>query len=105
MLVFNGNLDSIESLSRADDQISKFLKKTFIPQEEEGAADNKTPNGSIYSGDSRPNSRPGSIMNNNGFIRDPTRCTHTPDVVGHYYDPMGSKYSTLHGVDPTNTGA
>lgn len=86
-------------------QISKFLKKTFIPKDEEGTTNNNTPNGSIYSADSRPTSRPGSIMNSSGFSRDPTRCTNTPDMVGHYHDPMGGKFSHLHGVDPTNTGA
>lgn len=85
------------SIMGLSSQISKFIKKSFIPKDEE------QPTESIYSADSRPTSRPGSIMN--GFSRDPMRCGTTPDVVGHYYDPMGTKYSPLHGIDPTNTGA
>ncbi|CEG83989.1 hypothetical protein RMATCC62417_17847 [Rhizopus microsporus] len=83
--------------------LSKFFKKTFsTTKDEEVTTNNNTPAASIYSADG---SRPASIVINTGFIRDPTRCGNTPDVLGQYYDPMGGKFSLLHGVDPTNTGA
>ncbi|KAG1150230.1 hypothetical protein G6F37_005252 [Rhizopus arrhizus] len=81
---------------------TKFFKKNFTFPEEEKTSSNSTPAGSIYSADSHPGS---IIVVSNGFIRDPTRCGNIPDVVGHYYDPMGGKFSLLHGIDPTNTGA
>ncbi|KAG1464568.1 hypothetical protein G6F56_005056 [Rhizopus delemar] len=79
---------------------AKFIKKNFIHPEEE-KTNNSTPAGSIYSAEYYP----AYTYVSNGFIRDPTRCGNVPDVVGHYYDPMGGKFSLLHGVDPTNTGA
>ncbi|KAI9359477.1 hypothetical protein BD770DRAFT_386133 [Pilaira anomala] len=72
--------------------IPKFLKKTFSHKREENST---SPNLSV---------RTVSIASSS-YSRDPMRCGNHPDVVGHYYDPMGGRYSQHQGYDATNTGA
>ncbi|KAI8976500.1 hypothetical protein BDB01DRAFT_803122 [Pilobolus umbonatus] len=74
--------------------------KETSTNEEEVPSGASTPANSIFSHST------GHCVVTNGFLRDPMRCGNHPDVVGHYYDPMGGHYGhSSHGVDPTNTGA
>jgi hypothetical protein len=77
---------------------SKFLKSFSTHKDED--ASNTSRSRSVYSCNSANTS-----FVTTGYSRDPMRCGNHPDVVGYYYDPMGSKYSHNHGVDATNTGA
>lgn len=66
----------------------KFIKNAFSHKQEENPSSSRTV--SIAS---------------SGYTRDPVRCGNHPDVVGHYYDPMGGRFTLTRGFDVTNTGA
>ncbi|KAI8641741.1 hypothetical protein BD408DRAFT_417590 [Parasitella parasitica] len=81
--------------------LSKLIKKAFAQKQIQEEDERSTPANSLYSSYASPAP---SIVSS-AYSRDPMRCGNYPDVVGHYYDPMGCKFSNNHGIDTTNTGA
>ncbi|KAI9029759.1 hypothetical protein CLU79DRAFT_735938 [Phycomyces nitens] len=81
--------------------VPKFIKNPFVFRDEDDQSSHpSSPAQSIYEAEMSITS-----PKMKKYLYDPMCASKRPDVVGHYYDPMGGRFSHCHGTDPTNTGA